>query len=333
MLDFNKLSDIIISNSKFLITSHVNPDPDAIGSELALAGILDQLGKEYHILNSSSTPYNLEFMDRNNLIQKFDRKKHQSIFDNVDVEFFLDLNYLNRTARMYDLFKDSNNIKVCIDHHTNPENFADLNIIDGSKSSTGEILYDFIKSTDQLKLNEIIAENIYAAIMTDTGSFRYSKTTPELHRKTSELLEYGLNTEEIYDRIFSQYKFSRIRLLGATLDTIELSKSGNVAYMVVTQKTLEKTEGIESDVDGFVNFALTSKGVKIGILFFELNDGLKISFRSKGIVPVNILASQFGGGGHLNASGTRLFNIKLDEIMSDVIEAAEQLILKTEKEL
>jgi phosphoesterase RecJ-like protein len=167
--------------------------------------------------------------------------------------------------------------------------------------------------------------------MTDTGSFRYNKTTPELHRKTAELLAYGLNTEEIYDKIYSQYKFSRIKLLGAALDTIEVSESGQVAYMVVTQKTLAETGGIESDVDGFVNFALTSKDVQIGILFFELKDGLKISFRSKGNIPVNLLASQFSGGGHLNASGTRLFNIQLNEIMPAVIEAAENLILNQKK--
>jgi phosphoesterase RecJ-like protein len=328
MLDFDKLFDIIDSHSKFIITCHVNPDADAIGSELALAGILDQLGKEYLIINSSSTPYNLKFMDDKDIIQKYDEEKHNSLLQDVEVEIFLDLNFLNRTAKMFDHFKNSKGLKVCIDHHTNPENFADENLIDESKSSTGEIIFDFIKSVDKLKLDKNIAANIYSAIMTDTGSFRYSKTTPELHLKTAELLNYGLNTEEIYNKIYSQYKFSRIKLLGAVLNSIALSNSGKVAYMIVNQEILKRTGGIESDVDGFVNFALTSKGVEIGILFFELKDGIKISFRSKGEIPVNELAGQFGGGGHLNASGTRMFDIKLDEILPDVLKAADKLVSK-----
>ncbi len=326
MHNFNKLLSIFKSNKTFLITSHVNPDADAIGSELAIAGILDQLGKKYFILNTSSTPYTLQFLDSNNIVTKFEEDNHAEIFNEIDVAVFLDLNSLNRTVRMEKYFRNFNGIKVCIDHHTNPEEFADLQIIDESKSSTGELIFDFINATEEIKFTKEIAVAIYSAIMTDTGSFRFSKTTPELHRKIAKLLEFGLQPEVVYDQIYNQYEFSRVKLLGEGLHSISISDSGEISYMVITQDSLKTSGGIESDVDGFVNFALTTKGVKIGILFFELSDGIKISFRSIDNIPVSKLAEEFGGGGHLNASGTRLHNVSLNEIMPKVLAAADNIL-------
>jgi bifunctional oligoribonuclease and PAP phosphatase NrnA len=326
MHNFNELLSIFKSNKTFLITSHVNPDADAIGSELAIAGILDQLGKKYFILNTSSTPYTLQFLDPNNIVTKFEEEKHAEIFNEIDVSIFLDLNSVNRTVRMDKYFRKFDGIKVCIDHHTNPEEFADLLIIDESKSSTGELIFDFIDATEELWFTKEIGIAIYSAIMTDTGSFRFSKTTPALHRKIAKLLELGLQPEVVYDQIYNQYEFSRIKLLGEGLHSISLSDSGEVSYMIVTQESIKSSGGIESDVDGFVNFALTTKGVKIGILFFELSDGIKISFRSIDDIPVSKLAEEFGGGGHLNASGTRLHNVKLEEVLPKVLLAADNLL-------
>ena len=162
--------------------------------------------------------------------------------------------------------------------------------------------------------------------MTDTGSFRFSKTTPELHRKIANLLEYELNSDIIYNLIYSQYELSRNMMLGKSLTTIQITESGKTSYMVVTQEMLNESNGIEADVDGFVNYALNTKGVLAGILFFELEDGVKISFRSKGKVPVNLLAEHFGGGGHLNAAGTRIYDAKLNDILTKVVEKAEEIL-------
>lgn len=324
MLEFNKLIDVIKSKNNFIITAHVNPDADAIGSELAIADVLNQLGKKYRIINSSKTPYNLLFLDSENEIEQFEESIHSNEFKNFDAAIFLDLNFLNRTAKMEKQFQEFEGTKICIDHHTNPENFAEFNFIDQNKSSTGEIIYDLISCCNSLNLNNNNALPIYAAIMTDTGSFRFSKTTSTLHKKIAKLLKFNLNPEEIYDKIYAQYEFSRNKLLGEALHTIEISDSKKVSYMVITQESLSKSGAVESDVDGFVNYALTTKGVVIGILFFELKDGLKISFRSKGKIPVNQLAEEFGGGGHLNASGTRLFDVSLNDIKNKVLISAEQ---------
>ncbi len=326
MIDNLELLTFLKSHSRFIITSHVNPDPDAIGSEIAIAGILKQLGKEFYIINTSITPYNIEFLDSENIIEYFSEDKHSKLFDECDAAIILDLNHLNRTVRMEKLFRKFDGDIACVDHHTNPEYFSENNFIDESKSSTGEIIFDFIESTNELSFNEKIAVAIYSAIMTDTGSFRFSKTTSDLHRKVAILLEYNLSSEEIYDKIYSQFEFSRIKLLGESLHTISITESGKISYMIVTQESMIHSEGIESDVDGFVNFALTTKGVEIGILFFELEDGIKISFRSKEDIPVNKLAAEFGGGGHINASGTRLFDTKLEDIVSKVLISADKLI-------
>lgn len=328
MQKFNELLSVLKSHSTFIITSHVNPDADALGSELAVAGILKQLGKKYFILNTSITPYNLEFLDTDKELLIYDSNEHDKLFEEADATIFLDLNHINRTVRIEEQFKKFKGTKICIDHHTEPENFADFQIIDESKSSTGEIIFDFIASTEEIHLNTQIATAIYAAILTDTGSFRFSKTTPSVHRKVANLLEYGLSPEIIYDKIYAQYEFSRIKLLGESLSTIEITDSGRISYMIVNQESLIKCNGIESDVDGFVNFALSTIGVEIGILFFELEDGIKISFRSKGTIPVNLLAKEFGGGGHVNASGTRMFDVSVKEILPKVLKSAEKLVVK-----
>ncbi len=324
MLDFKKLINVLEKKNKFIITCHVNPDADALGSELAIGDILEQLGKEFRIINTSNTPYNLKFLDVDNKIERFDKEIHKKVFEEFDAAIFLDLNFINRTVRMEEFFKDFKGTKICIDHHTKPENFAEYNFIDDSKSSTGEIIFDLLSYCDSLKLNKKNALPIYAAIMTDTGSFRFSKTNSALHKKVAKLLKYDLNPEKIYDKIYAQYEFSRNKLLGEALHTISITESKKISYMTITQETLKKSGAIESDVDGFVNFALATKGVKIGILFFELKDSLKISFRSKDDIPVNKLAEEFGGGGHLNAAGTRLFNVKLQDIQPKVLFASEK---------
>ena len=330
MLNFSNLLELLIKFNSFIITTHVNPDPDAIGSEIAISEILKQLNKNFKIINRSETPYNIKFLDNDNIIEVFDPEKHKQIFEKSEAAIVLDLNHLNRTSIMENSFRTFKGKIICIDHHTNSENFTEFNFIDESKSSTGEILFDFVKSTKTLNFNYQMSLALYAAIMTDTGSFRFSKTTPEIHRKTAELLEFGFNTEEVYDKIYSQYDFSRIKMLGDALSTIKISDSGKISYMVITQKNLKEENGVESDVDGFVNFALNTRGVKIGILFFELKTGVKISFRSKDKIPVNILAERFKGGGHLNAAGSRLYDVRIDALFSLVLTEADKILKEYE---
>lgn len=330
MNQFDQLKNIIESNTSFLITSHVNPDADAICSELAIYLLLKKLGKKARIVNHSLTPYNLEFLDEEKVIERYDEKIHENIFNDADVMMLLDLNQANRVVRMEKGLREFKKTKVCIDHHQDPEKFYDLFVGGTDYSATGEVIYDFIKSTDVVKLDYQIAYQIYTAIMTDTGSFRFERTSPKIHKIIAELLEFGINPTEIYNKVYDQFHFSRIKLLGEALNSIQLDSTKKIAVMTLSNETQLKHNAVEADVDGFVNYCLSIQGVQIGILLYELKDGVKVSFRSKGNIQVSKLASEFGGGGHSNASGARFFNIKIDDIINDVTEAAKKYINEKE---
>lgn len=323
MIDFILLQKLMNDNNSFLITTHVNPDADAIGSEMAVYLVLKELGKKVHIINFNETPYNIAFLDTDNVIEQYNSIKHDSVINSVDAILCVDFNRADRTVKMKKALVESSAIKIVIDHHQEPEEFADYLFIDTIYSATGEILYDFIKKTNIVKLSYEIVYPLYAAIMTDTGSFRFERTTPRLHRMIAEMLEFGVVPGEVYNKIYDESKFSKIKLLGRSLDSMQLAgKKQNVGYMVLTQKDFDETKAVESDTDGFVNFALSVENVTVGILFIELKDGFKMSFRSKGNIPVSKLAASYGGGGHTNAAGARFFNKKLNDILPEVLVKA-----------
>lgn len=323
MIDFEKLKNIVLSNSSFLLTTHVNPDADAIGSEIAFYNLLKKLGKKVYIINHSSLPYNMEFFNIDNVIQKYDEVLHKNIFNEVDVIAALDFNRADRTVSMEKAIRKSNKLKICIDHHQDPEEFVDHQFIDTDYCATGQIIYDFIYHTKIVELDFNIAEPLYAAIMTDTGSFRFDRTTSEVHIIIAELLKLGVNPEQVYDKLYDQSKFSKVKLLGRALNSINLLADNKIGYMTITQKDFEELCAIESDTENFVNYNLSIENVVLGILFIELKNGFKVSFRSKGNIPVNKLANEFGGGGHTNAAGARFFTNNMQEMIPVVISKAE----------
>lgn len=328
MFGFSQIKEILEDNDSFVISTHVNPDADAIGSELAFYFLLKRMGKNVHIINNNSTPYNLEFLDKDSVIQKYQSDIHDEIINSVDVIVLLDLNHLGRIVRMEDSVRKSGKLFLCIDHHQHPENFSENMFIDDTFSSTGEIIFDFIKETKLTTVDYEIALPIYTAIMTDTGSFRFERTTPNLHRKTAELLEAGVVPKDVFTEVYDNGRIGKIKLLGEALVSLTTNSTGEIGYITITQDTLIKTGADETDVDGFVNFCLSTKESLVGILFFELKNGIKISFRSKVKIPVNELAAEFGGGGHFHAAGARLYDVKLEDYMDKVINKAEEYINK-----
>ncbi len=327
MIDFSELKKIIEDNNSFLLTTHVNPDADAIGSEIAFYFILKELGKKVFVINHSDTPYNLEFLDTDKVIEKYDEQKHSKIFDEVDVLVALDFNRSDRVVRMQKRFNESKKLKICIDHHQDEEKFVDYFFLDTNYSATGQIIYDLINKTGIVKLNYHTSYPIYAAIMTDTGSFRFERTTPELHYIAADLIRHGVIPGEVFDKIYDQSKFSKIRLLGAALDSMQLyGADKKISYMILRQETFKKLGAVESDTENFVNYNLSVEGVVVGLLFIELKEGFKVSFRSKGTIPMNKLAAEFGGGGHNNAAGARIFDGKLDEYIQKILSKTEEYL-------
>ncbi len=327
MIDFNQLKNILLENNSFLITTHVNPDADAIGSEIALYNILKEIGKKTRIVNHSITPYNLLFLDKENIIEHYSSEKHQGIFEEADVLVAVDFNRSDRIVRMEAGLLKSQKLKICIDHHQDHENIFNYIFIDTDYSATGQILYDFIKETGVVALSYETAEPIYAAIMTDTGSFRFERTTPEIHKISAELLETGVNPGDVYDKIYDQSKYSKIKLLGKAVNSMKLyGEKQEVSYMYLSTRDFEETEALESDTDGFVNISLSIENVRLGLLFLELKEGFKVSFRSKGLIPVNRLAAEFGGGGHVNAAGLRIRDGKIEEYIPKILNRALEYI-------
>jgi len=325
-MDFNDLKNIVEENNNFLLSSHVNPDADAIGSEIAFYKILKRLGKNVTIINHSPTPYNLTFLDKDSIIRKFDNERDIKYINDADVLIALDFNRSNRLVSMQQMFLDSEKIKICIDHHQDAEQIFDYYFNSDEYAATGQILYDFVKHTKIVELDYEIAYPIYTAIMTDTGSFRFDRTTPQLHRITAELLECGFVPEDVYDKVYDQSKISKVRLLGKTLSTLKLAGKNKIGHMFITQDTFNELNAIESDTEGFVNYTLSVEDIVLGILFIELKNGFKVSFRSKGNLPVNQLAGQFGGGGHTNAAGARFLKSKMNDEMQNIILASEEFL-------
>jgi phosphoesterase RecJ-like protein len=330
MIDFKKFKEIVNNNTKFVLTTHINPDGDAIGSQLALAYFLIKLGKEVKLINHSQTPGNLKFLDEGNLIQQY-----QSISDdvilNTEVLIAIDFNEIKRVKSMVDIFNQSKAYKICIDHHTNPKNFVDDFFCDTDYSASGEIVYELIKYYDKNLLDKKIADALYAAIMTDTGSFRFERTSPRVHRIIAELIERGTNPTDIFNKIYNELSIAKLKLLGSGISNIETTFDGAIAYMVITQEMMKAADATDDDVDGFVNFCLSLKSAQIGILFFELKDGVKASLRSRDTFAVSQLAQKFGGGGHINAAGIRFYNKKLDEVMLLLLEQAKKDLIEFER--
>lgn len=324
MLDFKELEEIVLNKKSFLITTHVNPDADALGSEVALYLVLKKLNKDVHIVNHSAIPYNLLFLDIDNRIEQYNPDRHDMLISKVDVIIGLDFNRTDRLVSMEKSVNASPAFKLCIDHHQDPSDWANNYFINTNYSATGEIIYDFICSTKLVELDYDIAVSIYAAIMTDTGSFRFDRTTPKIHRITAHLLELNVKPHEVFDKIYDNSLFSKVKLLGKAMESLQLhGEKKQIGYMVITQQMINEVGAIESDTDNFVNYALSVEFVRIGLMFIELKNGFKVSFRSKGKIPINKLAGEFGGGGHTNAAGARFFENNMNDKIAEILKRAE----------
>ena len=317
---------IIDHNKKFVLTTHVNPDADGLGSELALNRFLGKLGKESIILNHSETPANHKFLDHDNEIRKFDPEKDSKFLLDADVLIALDMNSPSRLRSLERNFCKSKATKVIIDHHLDAQDFVDYQLIDLDSPATGEIIYKCLMAYDSKLFDKGIAEALYAGIMTDTGSFRFPRTDGDLHRITAHLLDLGVDPTYVYNNFYEQNSLGRTRLLGEVLARIQLAYDGRLSYFIVTQEQLKRNHVVPDETEQFVNYAGTIAGVIVAIFFMELPNGVKISFRSKGEIPVNELAKLYGGGGHKNAAGARLFDAQLDEIVPKVLKDAERFL-------
>ncbi len=311
---------------RFVLTTHVNPDGDAIGCEMALGLWLRSQGKTVHIINHDATPFVYRFLDPDGIIRVFDPAADAETLRDADAIILLDTNHVSRVQSMESFVRNSPAAKICIDHHLDPEPFADLSLINPDATSTGEILYHLFRATSSYTIPPHIAQALYVAILTDTGSFRYPRVNAETHRMVARLIECGADPVDLYNQVYNRWSPGRLRLLGETLSRVEIAYGGRLVHVSITQEMLRRTGTLEEDTDNFTSYLMSMDGVVAGILFLELERGFKISFRSHGDVAINTLAQEFGGNGHMNAAGARFADGSLADVRTAVVAAAGKYV-------
>lgn len=312
-IDIPALLEELGGASRVVLTTHVHPDGDALGSEAAMFHFLSGEGKRVRIINADPVPENLTLLEENGMYETWDPSEHRDVLLDADLILCLDFNQSDRVRDMEDTMLAAGGRRVVIDHHLNPKPFADGYLTVTTASSTAEIVYDILEKAG-FDIDRHTAQALYVGILTDTGSFRFERTTPRLHRVTADLLETGIDPMSIHRSVYDDYPIGRTMLLGRILAAIERRCDGRASLLTVTREMLDQTGTTEEDVENIVNYGLAIRGVELTALLTELEHGWKISFRSRGNVAVNDIAGEFGGGGHRLASGARVGDEDIEEL-------------------
>ncbi len=319
---WDTVRDFLHDKHNILLTTHLNPDGDALGSELALAHYIAETGKKLRIINSDPLPHTFEFLTNGFQIEQFDRQRHPDDFSSFDGCFVLDVSEWKRLGSIAESLRRADIPIACIDHHLSKGQIGRTKVIDECASSTGELIYDFLK-TMNAEFSQGVVDSLYTAILTDTGSFKFSNTTAQTHLITSDLLAKGANFQKINAELYESDSISRSLLKGHLLANMHFECDGRFAWFVMSHQLQDKLGAKPWESEGFSDLPRAVKSVEISIMFSEDADGLaKASFRSKGRIPVNTLAEKFGGGGHKFASGAAL-EWPLNEVIDKITKAAK----------
>ena len=300
------LHQLIQQHSTFLITSHVRPDADALGSELGLRFVLESLGKSAVIWNASGPPANLHFMDPGNSIRLFNNAAARAEVPTVDAILIVDTSSWQQLGSMAEVIRESSAARVVIDHHVSSDQLDATVFRDIEAAATGELIHSLAGSLG-VRFDANAANQLYAAIATDTGWFRFPSTTARTLQITADLLEQGAVPHEVYRLIHEQNSLARLRLAGRVLSRAVPEADGRLVWVHADAADLEQTGALTADTEGLVNECLTVAGVEAAFIAVELQGGaVKFSLRCRSPHNVAAVAEQFGGGGHTLAAGCRL---------------------------
>jgi len=293
----SQVVELVEKKDRFAITSHVRPDGDSLGSSLGLYWLLRALDKDVEVTMRDTAPHAYQQLPGANAI-----RVTPSVDRPYDAVFVIECSDIDRPG-LIDLEKQ---FVVNIDHHSTTALFGAINWIDSTASAVGEMIYNLCKATG-VRVTKEIAECVYTALLTDTGSFHYSNTTERTFKIASELVRTGIKPAKTAEAIFGSYQWPKIELLSLVLATAKRDETGHIAWMEQTLEMQEQTRASEEDADGFVNYPLSVGEIEATALFKECSPGVyRTSLRSKGDVNVAKVAEQFGGGGHRNAAGCTL---------------------------
>lgn len=323
--EIQEIQSILSEPKKITIISHRNPDGDAMGSSLALLHFLKQLNHEVVFISPNEFPDFLAWLPETNKVVIFEREydKALPILKNSDFIFTLDFNALHRTGDAMQKIVETLSIPmIMVDHHQLPDSYAKYTFSDVGYGSTCQMIYDFINVLGYNHLiNKEVATCLYTGIVTDSGSFRFPKTTSLTHKCVAELIEKGINNSEIHNLLFDNSSYARLQLLGKALQNLKVLPQYNASYITLSQEELDAFNYKKGDTEGIVNYGLSLDGIIVAAIFIENKEEgiIKISFRSQGNFDVNEFSrNHFSGGGHINAAGGKSFS-SLEETVKQFI--------------
>jgi phosphoesterase RecJ-like protein len=313
----SQVVDLIESKQRFMITAHMRPDGDSLGSSLALYWILKALGKDPVVVMRDRVPHAYRTLPGADEVLVM-----PEVVELFDGAFVIECSDIDRPGL---IGLERQNV-VNIDHHSTTALFGNINWIDSTASAVGEMVYNLCKALGVAPTKEI-ATCVYTALLTDTGSFHFSNTTERTFKIASELVRRGVEPALVSQALFYSAPFSKVKLLGLALSTLDRDSSGKIAWIRVTLDDMERAEANEEDADGIVNYALSVGEVETVAFFKEVApDIYRVSLRSKGKINVARVAERFGGGGHKNASGCTVTG-PFDEARAEVVERLREAVL------
>jgi len=300
-MSLDRAAEFIKSHKKFLVAAHMNLDGDALGSELAFARLVRGLGKSCAVINDESVPYGHEFLPGVSSIVRFGKNSGRI---HADSFVALDCSDLSRTGPVHTLAAGLPVLNI--DHHISNGRFGAVNWVEPGACCTCELIYALYKKL-KVPIDRQAALQLYTGILTDTGSFRYSNTSPLTHRIAAELLSLGVHASDVYKKIYSSIPYDDLRLLAQILSTMRRDAGGKVIWFQLTKELMKGRNSLSFDLsESILNFARSVKGAQVAVLFKENLDRrneIRVNFRSQGHVDVNAVAGIFGGGGHRTAAG------------------------------
>ena len=320
MNNWKKLNQGIKNSDRIVLSTHMNPDGDGLGSAVAMHSYISNLGVDCRIIQISNFPDQYSFLNDRNIIETYDLTIHDSWLAKVDLALIFDIGAYNRLGPLGDRLFSNKTKVINIDHHPklNDERFYE-HYINIEAAATGEMVYDFLQE-NQINMNEVIAKGIYTAVMTDTGSFRHNNTNQKSHKIAMDCLAYDIDNSKIYQSIYENKSVAQISLLAKVIDNLRFDLDGKVASFIISKNMINDSGITPDEVDGFTDFVRSINRVEVAIMVCENElEKCRINFRSKGKYTINNIAKEFGGGGHKFAAGATVEG-KTDIVLQKILD-------------
>jgi phosphoesterase RecJ-like protein len=323
-LDWTPFVELVRRHRRFLLTTHIRPDADGLGSQLALAEVLRRQGKEVQAVIASAWPPRYDFLDPKRQIERFMPPGDR--WAGAEVVIVLDTGTWNQLGDFGPFLRELRVPKVVIDHHLSQDDLGAMRLVDTTAEATGRLVFEAIRALGE-PLSESAANLLFVALAMDTGWFRHANTTPATFALGEELVRAGANPTILYEYLFEENTLPRLKLSGLVLARLQVADQGLVAYTEIRRDDYETTGALPADSEDLVNYPRSVKGVEVGLLLMEQpRGGIKISFRARARVDVARLAERFGGGGHRLAAGA-IVEGPLDAVRSRVLAAVHEALV------